>query len=212
MFRAHWRSHSLLALALRGDLVPVHFGIEIRLLAALVMAVGLMVGPAAAAHRSSVRPLLLQTTTGRITALDLSQVTVGRMTCSLTVKTAVQAGTFAVGENVSIGCLGKALKTIKLAPITNGHALLPISITVPSSLSASNSSAAKPSVVTSSASAQGAITALTPTSITIGDVTCPFHPPTAQFQVGQVIQMNCKTYADGISVGSILISGSAHPG
>ena len=183
-----------------------------RLLAALVVAVGLMVGPAAAAHRSSARPLLLQTTTGRITALNLSKITVGRMTCSLTVKTAALAGTFAVGENVSIGCLGKALKTMKLAPVTSGHALPPITITAPSSLPVSRVSVATPSVVTSSASAQGAITALTPTSISIGDVTCPFHPPAAQFQMGQVIQMSCKTYADGLTLGSILISGSVRPG
>ena len=171
-----------------------------------------MVGPAAAAHRSSIRPLLVQTTTGRIHTLDFSHVTVGRMTCSLTVKTAALARTFALGENVSIGCLGKALKTMKLAPVTSGHALPPITITAPATLPSPKSSTATPSVVTSSASAQGAITALTPTSITIGDVTCPFHPPAAQFQVGQVIQMSCKTYADGFSVGSILISGSARAG
>jgi hypothetical protein len=176
-----------------------------RFLAALVMGVGLMVGPAAAAHRPFTRPLLLQTTTGRISALGLSQVTVGRMTCSLTAKTAALAGTFAVGENVSIGCLGKALNTMKLRPVTSGHALPPITITVPPSLPASKSSVGTPPVVTSSASTQGAITALTPSSITIGDLTCPFNAPTAQLQVGQVIQMSCKTYADGTRVGSIIL-------
>jgi len=177
----------------------------VRLFVALVIAVGAfsaVLGSAAGARAPKTHPLLLETT-GRITAAGLSQIDVNGVKCTLDSKSAALAANFAVGENVRIGCLGKVLQTIKLEPISGGHAGPAITITgtppvkVPTQLQIA---------VTSSQTANGAITAITAYSITIGDVTCPSSPQVEQLVgIGEVVSISCKTYADGDQLFNIAV-------
>lgn len=170
-----------------------------RLFAALVVGVGALAAIAAPAGASKkpALPTVLEATTGRITALDMSHVAVGRVDCRITSKTAALAGNFAVGENVVVRCLGKTLETIKLAPLTGGHAGQPIRITGQAPASTPTRST---DPIVSSESIHGAVTSVTATSVTIGEVTCPIDATmqvTAQLRIGEVIGMSCTTYASG---------------
>jgi hypothetical protein len=136
--------------------------------------------------------------TGTVTALDLSRIAVGRTKCALGAKSAGLAGSFAIGEHVTIGCVSGVLRTIKLAPVTSGqlHSVVVIrSAPVipkasgpsgPSSKASvswtsgtivpgnSSANAGTSNLPPTSANATGPIASLDPTGITIGDATCPF--------------------------------------
>jgi hypothetical protein len=95
-----------------------------------VSAVVLMVAVATAASASAAgHPAPKFTpqsaTIGLVRALDLSDITVGRTTCTFTgVKMEAATENFDLGENVAITCAGGVLKTITLAPDTGrAHAV-----------------------------------------------------------------------------------------
>jgi hypothetical protein len=142
-------------------------------------------------------------TTGRITSLDMAHVGIGRVQCAIGAKTSRLAATFAVGENVTVRCAGKTLETIELAPVRSGHAGQ--SITLIGAARKPIVSTLPSSPVTSSVNVHGAITALTPNSITIGDSTCSFNTTDLQIAIGEVIGMTCTTYASGMSDSSVSI-------
>jgi hypothetical protein len=180
-----------------------------RRLVTLIVLVGIasaVAGSATAASRPAPAPTLALSATGTVHALDLSRITVGRTTCSFTNRgIASLAGTFAVGESVSISCVRGVLQTIKLASITNGHAKPPVSASVASAASVATSEAAS---MTNSQSAHGPIVAITATSITVGDVSCPFNVANVHFpqvQVGEVVSISCGTSGLGGSISNIAI-------
>ena len=162
-------------------------------LVSLVAAAVVASGSASGASRPATSSAPLQTASGQITGLDLSAITVAKTTCSLSGKVAALAGDFAVGENVAISCLGRALHSIELQSITSGpaHSLTivrsaPIidSVAPDAGSAASDTGGSFGSLKWSfilasgtpggatSASATGSITSLDPTGITIGDITC----------------------------------------
>jgi hypothetical protein len=134
---------------------------------------------------------LLRGATGRVTRLDLTHITVDRLTCQLSGKSAALAGDFAVGENVSIGCARGVLRTIALAPVLtgSGRALPPIHIlttfpahsapTTKASTSWSGGIIAlggtTPASTPTSVDQTGPITSLDPTQISVNGVSCPFY-------------------------------------
>jgi hypothetical protein len=175
-----------------------------RLTTALVFvaaSLAMLAGPADAAKK---RPVTIETVTGRVAAVDMTHVVVGRMNCLLGPKTVAKANTFAVGENVTIRCIGTKLAAIVFTPVTDGHALPPIHI-AGSATKPTPSSLPAPAVV-SSVNVHGAITALTPYSASIGDATCDLGSTlVAQLWVGEVIGMGCKTFADGSALVDIAV-------
>ena len=153
------------------------------------LGIALLLAVAVAAPASAAPPLLV---TGRLKALDMTKVTVGRTTCALRTKSAAaRAGVFAVGERVTIACARGTLKTIVLAPVASGpgHSLPGVhaSVTVPTPNDAKPTLAwsggvlatAAPSTGSSSSSnayaATGAVSALDATGLTVSGLTCPFY-------------------------------------
>ena len=149
---------------------------------------------AATAVAQPVSRSLSSTVVGTVRSLDFSHITVGGTSCQLaTAKSEALVGNFAVGENVAIGCLRGALRTITLVPITSGpRNSLPFiksSIVIPKSsgphslfsrtytggilLENPNSTIAIPGgELTGSFSASGPITSITQTPLMInGQVT-----------------------------------------
>jgi hypothetical protein len=59
-----------------------------------------------------------RTTTGDITKLGLSHVSVGLLTCLVPTKSMILSGHFALGERVTIDCLGNVLRLIKHRALT----------------------------------------------------------------------------------------------
>ena len=164
-----------------------------RLLATVFVGVGISAAIAVSsfAAPSSRSPVFIGAT-GTISHLDLSLITVDRTTCTIDTKAAAVAGEFAVGENVSINCLGGALRSMKLAPITSGPAhTVPflrssIAISKPSgpttkasiSWSGGTITLGGPATSTSgpvSVSASGPIVSLDATQITVGNGMCYFY-------------------------------------
>lgn len=174
-----------------------------RLTTALVFAaasLAMLAGPADAGKK---HPVMIETATGRVTAVDMTHVVVGRMHCLLGPKTVARANTFAAGENVTVRCIGTKLASIVFTPETGGHALPSVNIAGPATTSP-HSTAPAPAVV-SSVNVNGAITALTPYSVSIGDATCDLNTASLQLSIGQLIGMSCKTFADGSSLESISV-------
>ncbi len=137
--------------------------------------------------------------TGTVRALGLTQITVGRTSCSLHgSKIADLAGGFAVGENVTVGCVDGSLHSIVLTPLTSGpshpdlivsspslHPSGQVTITpigVPSGCGVGGgvggltwtSGTTGSRSVTGTVCVTGPITALGPSGISIGDQTCGF--------------------------------------
>jgi hypothetical protein len=163
--------------------------------------IALLAGATASVSASSSGPnIAAVTATGIVSRLDLVQIAVGRTTCALGRKTMGVAQGFAVGEHVTIGCLGGVLRRITLAPVKSGpsfsvrtigvvgaaSAATPATLPSPSkgSLSWSSGSAqlgqspASPATAPVTLNANGAITSLDPTGVTIDGVTCSFFGST----------------------------------
>jgi hypothetical protein len=203
----------------------------VRRVVALIGVVGFAAASAAfamGADRPPMRESLIQTT-GRIRSLDLSQITVGRTSCSLaSSRTVEMAQGFAVGENVTIGCVANALRSISLQPVTAGPShsdTLVFSVPSPERSSSTAPGSLGRGVVsfgwishtteqvsvTGTVNVTGPITALASTGVTVGDQTCGFlvsgnEPPPPiidSLQVGEVVQMSCTTYSNGQSSGQI---------
>ena len=204
-----------------------------RSLLPFIAAVGLaslIAGSAAASELG--RQARLHTRTGAITSLDRTQISVGGLTCDLPAPRAILSGNFALGEQVTIDCLGNILRLIRhhAEAISGTSASNGSGVTVTSGANGASSSAVTEtstggstnatsvasasstdaSGTTTSVSAEGPITALTSTSISIGVATCPFDRATypsqsavAQLQVGDVAKINCETYPDGTTTGSV---------
>lgn len=127
---------------------------------------------------------------GRVSSLDLSQVTVGHTSCSLhSRRTEALAQTFAVGENLAISCARGVLQTIKLEPLKGSNHAVAV---VGNGGQAAAAGSLSCSSVTSDGSASGPITCMTAGSISIGDVTCPIRPP-AGLRIGEVVSMGCAS-------------------
>src|SRR5579863_1067231 len=143
--------------------------------AVVVAAVSAAAVSASALANPVARPAAVITATGRVTQLDLSTIRVGRTSCSYSAKSAELAEQFDVGENVTIVCVRGVLSKIGLQPIGAGHPSSGSIIVAPVEggrpAPAGSASASGP---TATGSAEGPITALTATSITVGGVTCPF--------------------------------------
>jgi hypothetical protein len=174
------------------------------------------VGSATATNKPVQRAYVFKTATGTIAKLDFAQIQVGRATCSLDRKSAILTGNFAVGEHVTIGCSGDVLRTIKLQPITSGHAASVPVIHGASGVPPASGSSGTLVVPTSSVSARGQITSITMTTITVSGVTCPFNPSIAppslsQLQVGDTVSIGCNTYPGGITASQIAITHTPPP-
>ena len=157
-----------------------------RSLLASIAAFASFAAPAVAQPAS---PAIASTVVGTVRSLDFSQITVGGTTCHLaTPKSEALVGGFAVGENVAIGCLRGALRTIALVPITSGpknalpfikssvvwpkstspHDLFRVNYSGGYLLENPNSTIAIPGgELTGSFSASGPITAITQTPLTV---------------------------------------------
>lgn len=92
-------------------------------------------GSASAAGHPAPRFTPQSATVGLVRALDLSDITVGRTTCTFSgVKMEAATQDFDLGENVAITCAGGVLKTITLAPDTGpAHAVPYLHTTVTAS-------------------------------------------------------------------------------
>ena len=162
----------------------------IAVIGVLPVAAGLAIAPQPPAKSST-----LLSATGTVTGLDLSRIAVGRTRCALGAKSSARAGSFAIGEHVTIGCVSGVLRTIKLAPVTSGPlhsvvvvrgaSVIPKASGPPSkgsvswttgtvALGSASTGAGSSSAPPTSANASGPITTLDATGITIGDVRCPF--------------------------------------
>jgi hypothetical protein len=60
------------------------------------------------------KPSTVLTATGTVTGLDLARIAIGPTKCTLGAKSAALAGSFSIGEHVTIGCVSGVLRTIKL--------------------------------------------------------------------------------------------------
>jgi hypothetical protein len=161
---------------------------------ALVLVLPVAAG-SATASRVPAKPSTVLSATGTVTGLDLARIAIGPTKCALGAKSAALAGSFSIGERVTIGCVSGVLRTIKLAPVTSGprHSVVflraasvipkapgqsakgsvswtsgSIAPGTPDNAGASNSSPV-------SVSGTGPITSLDPTGVTIGDATCFFY-------------------------------------
>ena len=106
-----------------------------RWLLASAAVFAIFAAPGAAQPASHV---LFSTIVGTVRSLDFSHITVGGASCRLaSAKSEALVGSFAIGENVSIGCLRGALRTITLVPVTsgprNGLPFIKSSIVIPKS-------------------------------------------------------------------------------
>ena len=175
-----------------------------RLAIALLVAALATTAFAAPVGAAGKPPLTTVTMTGRVAAVDMTHIAVGRLHCLLGPRTVALANTFAVGENVTVRCIGPKLASIVFTPVTNGHALPPIHISGPTP----NRPAPTVLKPVSSVSVHGAITAITAYSVSIGDVTCDIGNATITqlgLGVGDVIGMGCSTYADGTQTSQIVL-------
>jgi len=194
---------------------------------AVVVIPSLIAGSAAASERG--RHARLHMTTGEITKLDLSRISVGGLTCELRTPSAIVSRDFALGERVTIDCLGNVLRLIRhhisgtsapngssvsVTSGANGTSSSTVTETSTSgnttATSVASASSSGASGTTTSVSAEGPVTAITSTSISIGAATCPFERASypsqsavAQLQVGDVAKINCETYPDGTTTGSV---------
>lgn len=183
-----------------------NYDLAMRRVGSVTLVLGLAVltaGSALAAHAPTMQWLRVKSSvkiTGTVRALGLTQITVGRTRCSLrSPKITNLASTFAVGENVTVGCVDGSLRSIVLAPITSGqthpdlivsspvlHSSAPVTAApaagVPSGCSVGGgigfltwtSGTTGSRSVTGTVCVTGTITAVGPTGISIGDQTCGF--------------------------------------
>jgi hypothetical protein len=141
------------------------------------------------------KPSTVLTATGTVTGLDLARIAIGPTKCTLGAKSAALAGSFSIGEHVTIGCVSGVLRTIKLAPVTSGPRHSVVFLRAASVIPTATGQSAKGSVSWTSGgiapgalanagvsnsspvsvSGTGPITSLDPTGVTIGDVTCSFY-------------------------------------
>jgi len=199
-----------------------------RALVSLVSAAAVLVVGVGAASGAQARVAHgpLRTTTGEVTRLGRTQISVGRLTCHTPATGLLLPGQFTLGDRVTIGCLGGFLRSIRLrlgaqGAATNGSGGATViqgangtSSNVSSSATGGNSSAVSisssssstggTSQVTTSVAAEGPVTAISSSSISIGAATCPFDPASyppqsavAQLQVGDVAEIKCTTDSDG---------------
>ena len=206
-----------------------------------VAAVGILIASsavAAAGHGPQATP---RATTGDITKLGSSRLSVGRLTCVVPMTSVILSGHFSLGERVTIDCLGDVLRLIKHdvptdivgtsppggsgtpatstsgangANGTSSNSVVTATSTSGNATSIAIASASSGSggEMTTSVSAEGAVTAITSTSISIGQATCPFDPssypsqsPVAQLQVGDIAKITCQTSGDGSTTGSVSV-------
>lgn len=197
----------------------------------LAMVVG---GSALATQRPATRRVSAVEVTGRIAALGVTKITVGKTSCSLrTTKIAEAAQAFAPGENVTVVCVEGALRSIVLTPVTGGTAhsdLIVAALPAAQKLGTSSSGnggrkiiwttgSTSSYAVTGTINVSGTVTGVGPGSVTVDGQTCSVLPLNAgpnvadalsttfqSVQIGDQAQMTCTTFSNGTSSGSISFS------
>jgi hypothetical protein len=209
-------------------------------LIAVAGVIAVVTGSAGASQR--IRHPRLHTTTGVITSLDRSRISVGGLTCALPTPSGILSGNFDLGERVTIDCVNNVLRFIRhhiLAGTgtfahngSNGSNGSNVSVTsgangtssstvvteastdggnaTATSIASASTSSGSSAQVRTSVSAEGPVTAITSTTISIGDATCPFNRASypagsavAQLQIGDVAKINCETYPSGTTTATV---------
>jgi hypothetical protein len=200
----------------------VRLGVALATVVFVLVATGSALGA-----RRPPTAVLHQIATGMVTSLDLSHITVGKTTCKLgTTRIGSEAGTFAVGEHVTIACVRGALQTIALAPVTGGpsHAVsysdsLPWALTPAAKAQVQAAAQARgqtyegslswgsiseaPTTVTASWSIVGPVTVLDPTEIGVDNAVCPLPFANVPAAAGLTAQLYANL-SKGLKLGDVI--------
>jgi hypothetical protein len=158
---------------------------------------------------------------GEITFLNVKRVSIGRVTCTLGGRIP-HLDRFFVEESVTMTCRNGQVQSLRYLPppknitapggtssSTAAHTAQVSSGTFSLSETTGGSSATSPPGTT--LSARGALTALSPDGVTVGDVTCPIGATTSRIladrvNVGDTVSMSCTQREGGPNTFMLVVS------